>query len=77
MKKYVVWIRPKDVAMRKYFKLANGKDFGLVEKIEHGERLNRKQANRLLDEFSKAKIKFGDMVFDKQRIRPKEFKAAA
>ena len=77
MKKYVVWIRPKDVAVRKYFKLANGKDFGLVEKKEQGERLNRKQANRLLDEFSKATTRFGDMVFDKQRIRPKEFKNAA
>lgn len=54
--------------MRKYFKLAPGGKFGLVEENTRAEILSRENANRLLDELGKSP-KFSDMVMDKERLK--------
>ena len=78
VKKYVVYLRPAGVARRKYFKLADGKNFGLVEKKDDGEKLSRKNADLVIKELRKKKFKSFDSVeIDRQRVKKRVKKRAA
>lgn len=82
MKKYIVWLRPEGIEIRKYFKFDEKPekpgDFIISDHEENASVLNRKDRDTVIDRLKKIELKpFGKMhVGYKRAPKRKQRKAA-